>query len=111
MLQGQQSRYTKFLLFFCEYDRRDKAKHWIEHYRPERISRTPGHKNIFNYALVDFSNLILLPLHLKLGLIKQYVKALNKQDACFQYIANKFPKLSGEKVKEGIFVGPQIRQL
>ena len=38
--------------------------------------------------------------------MKQNVKALNKQGACFQYIANKFSQLSGEKVKEGIFVGP-----
>ena len=42
--------------------------------------------------------------------MEQYVKALNKQGACFQYIINKFPKLSSEKVKEGIFAGPQIRQ-
>ena len=27
------------------------------------------------------------------------------------YIAEKFPKLSAEKAKEGIFVGPQIRKL
>ena len=43
--------------------------------------------------------------------MKQYVKALNKLSACFQCIVKKFPKLSGEKVKEGIFAGPQIRQL
>ena len=43
--------------------------------------------------------------------MKQYVKALDKQSACFLYIAHKFPKLSNEKVKEGIFVGPQIWRL
>ena len=43
--------------------------------------------------------------------MKQFVKALDKQGACFKYIAEKFPKLSAEKVKEGIFVGPQIRKL
>nr|GBN08332.1 hypothetical protein AVEN_56853-1 [Araneus ventricosus] len=29
----------------------------------------------------------------------------------FQYLCLKFPKVSEAKIKEGIFVGPQIRQL
>ena len=78
---------------------------------PVKILRTSGHKNIFNYALVDSSKLIFPPLYIKMGHMKQYVKALNKQSAYFQYIANKFPKLIGEKVKKGIFVDQQIRQL
>ena len=32
------------------------------------------------------------------------VKALDKQGSCFQYIAEKFPNLSAEKVKEEIFL-------
>jgi hypothetical protein len=30
---------------------------------------------------------------------------------CFDYLSNKFPTLSQAKVKEGISVGPQIREL
>ena len=110
MLQGQQSGYTKFPCLLCEWDSRDKANHWIKRDWPVKISRTLGHKNISKRALVDLSKVILPPLHIKLGLMKQYVKALDKQSACFLYIFNKFPKLSSENVKEGIFVGPQIRQ-
>ena len=55
--------------------------------------------------------IILPPLHIKLGLMKQFVRALNKEGACFGYISNKFPGLSIEKLKSGIFDGPQIRQL
>ena len=51
------------------------------------------------------------PLHIKLGLIKQLVKALDKESAAFKYLIQKFPALSEAKVKEGIFVGPDIRQL
>ena len=43
--------------------------------------------------------------------MKQFVKALNKEGACFKYIKQKFPYLSAEKVKEGVFDGPQIRKL
>ena len=39
----------------------------------------------------------------------QFVKALDKDAACFQYIRHKFPKISDAKLKEGIFNGPQIR--
>ena len=54
MLQGQQSKYTKFLFLFCKWDSRDKAEHWIKRNRSRRMSRTPGHENISNYAHVDF---------------------------------------------------------
>jgi len=43
--------------------------------------------------------------------MKQFVKALNKDGNCFKYICRKFPGLSNEKLKQGIFDGPQIRQL
>ena len=43
--------------------------------------------------------------------MKQYVKALNKHGNCFKYICRKFSELSIEKLKQGIFDGPQIRLL
>ena len=43
--------------------------------------------------------------------MKQFVKALDKNCDCFKYLCDKFPYLSDEKLKEGIFVGPQIRKL
>ena len=48
---------------------------------------------------------------MKLGLMKQFVKALDKDGDCFQYICKSFPSLSNGKLKDGIFDGPQIRQL
>jgi hypothetical protein len=43
--------------------------------------------------------------------MKQFVKALNKDGSCIEYIAPKLPGLTMEKLKAGIFDGPQIRQL
>lgn len=43
--------------------------------------------------------------------MKQFVKALDKTGPCFAYIGRKMPQLSSEKLKAGIFDGPQIRQL
>ena len=62
--------------------------------------------------MVDQKNIILPPLHIKLGLMKQFVKALNRSGDCFGYIfCSTFPGLSYEKKKPGIFDGPQIRTL
>ena len=43
--------------------------------------------------------------------MKQFVKALDKDGACFQYISDAFPGLSEKKKKIWIFDGPLIRQL
>lgn len=44
-------------------------------------------------------------------MIKQFVKALDKERYCFNYFCGKFPKLCVEKLKGGIFDQTQIRQL
>jgi hypothetical protein len=43
--------------------------------------------------------------------MKQFVKALNKDGLCIEYIVHKLPGLTMEKLKAGIFDGPQIRKL
>ena len=53
----------------------------------------------------------LPPLHIKLGLIKQFVKTLSKDGDTFKYLTSKFPGLSEAKLKEGILIGPDIRKL
>ena len=49
--------------------------------------------------------------HIKLGLMIQFVKALRLDGEGFQYLLHKFPGLSYEKIKAGVFDGPQIRTL
>jgi hypothetical protein len=54
----------------------------------------------------------LLPsMHLKLGLMKNFVKAMNQKEVAFTYLWAKFPRLGEAKLKEGVFIGPQIRDL
>ena len=43
--------------------------------------------------------------------MKNFVKAVNQDGAAFKHICNKFPVISQAKLKEGIFVGPQINKL
>ena len=60
---------------------------------------------------LDTSKVILPPLHIKLGLMKQYVKALNNEGVCLKYVKEKLHKANAEKVNEGAFIRPQIREL
>ena len=90
----------KCLCFMCEWDSRKWINYWIKRDWPLREYLTPGYRNILNPALVDRSNVILPTLHIKLGLMKQFVKALNNEDACFKYIREKFHYMSAERVKE-----------
>jgi len=72
---------------------------------------TLGRKNSVNEPLVDPNQIIFPPLHVKLGLMKQSVKALGNDGDFFRYIRATFSGLSDEKVKAAIFDGPQIRKL
>ena len=50
-------------------------------------------------------------MHLKIGLTKHFVKDMNQEEAACTYLWEKFPRLSEAKLKEGVFTGPQIRDL
>ena len=56
-------------------------------------------------------NKYLPQLHIKLGLIKIFVKAMNKEGERFELLGQKFPPIIEAKVREDIFVGPQVKQL
>jgi hypothetical protein len=43
--------------------------------------------------------------------MKNFVKAMDRNGYGFQYLKLKFPILSDGRIKEGIFVDPQIREL
>ena len=110
-LLGQQRGHTKYSCFLCYWDSRVNEEHWASKEWPPRNTIKPGEKNIVNNPLVDWKNMILPPLHIKLGLMKQFFKALDRSGDCFRYICSTFPGLSYEKKKAGIFDGPQIRTL
>ena len=42
-------------------------------------------------------------------MIKQFIKALDTDGECFQHIVSAFPKFLFDKIKTGVFDGPQIR--
>jgi hypothetical protein len=43
--------------------------------------------------------------------LKHLVKAMDQNSAGFTYLKNTFPRIRDAKIKDGVFFGPQIRQL
>ena len=111
ILLGQQGGYTKYPCFLCLWDSRDDAHHYVKTEWPARTEFVPGKHNVKAVPLVPTDKVLLPPLHIKLGLMKNFVKALNKDGEAFQYLTQKFPVISEAKLKAGIFVGPQIREV
>lgn len=111
MLLGQQGGYTRTPCFMCTFNTRDdRDNHWKEDYYSAR-SLIVGEMNVIREPLVDPAKIILPPLHIKLGIMKQFVKAMEKNGEAFKYLSEVFPGLSEAKIKEGVFTGPDIRKL
>lgn len=48
-------------------------------------------------------------MHIKLGLTNNFVKAVKGNYEAFEHLKKKFSRITDAKLKEGVFVGPQIR--
>ena len=86
LLPGMQLGYTKYCCFLCQWDSRDKKTHYVNRLWPKRTSLTPREKNVVNPPLVLPEKIFLPPLHIKLGLMKNFVKCMDKTSRGFDYI-------------------------
>jgi hypothetical protein len=94
----------------CEWDSRVRSQHWEQKHWTLRTFLEPGSKNILCKSLVNPKKILLPPFHIKLGIMKQFVKGLPKTENCFQYLCKRFPHLSEAKLKEGVFIGPDKKK-
>ena len=90
MLLGQKKEFTKFPCFTCEWGSRVRNQRWSQKQWPLRTTLIPGIKNILNNTIVDPKKILLPPLHIKLGLMKQFVQALRKDGDCLHICVANF---------------------
>ena len=67
-----------------------------------RDDGTLGEHNIIQPALIPIDKILLPPLHIKLGVVKNSIKCLNKSGSAFSFLITLFPKLSEAKIKESM---------
>ena len=98
-LVGLQGGYTKNPCFFCLWDNRDDSRHYETISWPSRKEFVLGKKNKVSTLLVSQDKVLMPRLYIKLGIIKQFFKALDLNAEAFQYLQTVFPKLSDAKIK------------
>lgn len=112
LLMGIQGGNVKFPCFLCLFDSRDRMNHYSRLNWPRRISFVIGTDNVKSLPIVRAEDIILPPLHIKLGLMRNFVCALTKTNSeAIDFLDVMFPQLSRVKVEAGIFTGPQIRKV
>ena len=77
LITGLQTRYTNYCCFLCLWDLRATARHYVYKEWSHREAMEPGRHNVRNRPLVPKRKVLLPPLHIKLGVFKQFVKALS----------------------------------
>ena len=88
-----QTGYAKYFCFLCYWDSRARDKRYTVKVWSELNSFEPGQRNVAEDPLVDTKNVILPLLHIKLGIVKHFVKAIVRNKKAFGYLKSKFPKL------------------
>lgn len=97
------------ICLICLWDSRAEKSHYTQNW-PPTSDLDPGFYIVIA-LLVNPQNTLLPILHIKLGLFKNFVKAMGKDGEALAFIEKKFPKVSEAKVKAGVFDGPQIKEL
>ena len=108
---GQQVGYTKYPYFLCLWDSRADEPHYSQQEWPIRHELKPGNHNVKLILIVNSNNILLPSLHIKLGLMKQFVMTLNNEGNAFIHLKNIYPYISDAKLTAGIFNGPHIKEL
>lgn len=105
ILQGVISNggYPKYFCFICNWDSRSKldqykSKHWIK-----RSSESEKQLKLMNTPLIkNIDDILLPPLHIKLGITKKFIEvAVKNNDDFFVCLKTIFPKLSNDKIRNG----------
>ena len=112
LLPGLQLGYTKHVCFLCLWVSRQDSSHYAVKAWPPRQSSQIGKHNVQHQPLVSSTHVLLPPLHIKLGLIKNFVKAMDRYGDGFKFLKDFFgAEKTDAKLKAGGFVGPEIRKL
>jgi hypothetical protein len=88
-VDGFPVRIYKILLFLCEWDSRAYTLHYLKKDWPQRKSLKGGEKNVQHPALAEWHKFLLQPLRLKLGVVKNYVKTMDRTGYAFKYLVEK----------------------
>lgn len=103
LLTGVKQGFSKHQCFLCNWEGRKRENHYTNQHWQPRVTFRVGVDSIDHMPLVPASKVILPPLHIKLGLVRNFTRALNHSGQAFAYLKTVFPKLSEAKIENGEF--------
>lgn len=103
LLMGVKRVFPTHQCFLCTWEGRKRDQHYTEFKWKPRTCYKVGVESIENLPLVQPSQIILPSLHIKLGVVSNFVKKLDREGEAIASLRNIFPKLSGAKIHAGIF--------
>ena len=90
LVLGLQGGYTKYPCFLCLLDSQADDQHYVKLEWLLRQGLKPGSHNIQSHPFVELSKILLPPLHIKLGVMKNF-KAMDRKGSGFVFPQEKFP--------------------
>lgn len=101
ILKGLKRGFAKHQCFLCIWEGRKRELHYTNFQWSSRTTFQIGIDSIDHIPLVPSPKIILPPLHIKLGMIRYFLVALDKNSAAFKELGKIFPKLSAAKISAG----------
>lgn len=100
MLAGLQEGWTKYPCFLCDWDSRfygigaERMKQYKNNtWVAREKTQVKGNLNQINKPLVKYDKILVPPLHIKLGLVKSFVKNVAQKKEVFEVLREIFPKI------------------
>lgn len=88
------------MCFICDWDSRHKGDQYSNHTWLNREVRKIANANVIEEPLVLQDKVLLPPLHIKLGIVKSFLKRVGKGDEFYKALAQMLPGLSESKLRE-----------
>ena len=107
IILGVQGGYTKYPCFLCLWDSCVDDQHYVRQEWPWKQGLKPGSRNVLFHSLVEPSKTLFPLVHMKLGLMKNFVKPLDRESRGFSFLHQKSQRKCMEKIKAGYLMAPQ----
>ena len=93
LVQQLQSEYTKYPCFLCLRKSWAENQNYVRQEWPLRQRLKSGSHKVQSYPLIEPNKILLAPLHIKLGVMKNFMKAMDREGSGFAFL-QKFPWIS-----------------
>lgn len=92
--------FRKLCYSLCEWNSHARERHFSLKEWSKRGQYEPGQNNVRNEPLVHPKKLFSPPLHMKIGMRKNFFKGVDHNGKVFQFLQKKFPQIRESKRKD-----------